>query len=68
MISHYYLACPEPEITIGAGKHTDNTSLTLLLQDNFGGLQVLHQGHRDDVPSRPGVLVVNIKNFIQVSH
>ncbi|KAI3469738.1 hypothetical protein Pfo_026401 [Paulownia fortunei] len=67
MLCHYYPACPEPEVTIGASKHSDNTFLTVLLQDNLGGLQVFHQGHWVDVPPRPGALVVNIGDFVQVS-
>ncbi|KAG5588120.1 hypothetical protein H5410_048554 [Solanum commersonii] len=38
---HYYPACPQPELTLGSGKHTDPVFLTILLQDQIGGLQIL---------------------------
>lgn len=40
---HYYLSCSEPELTMGTNKHTDSNVMTLLLQDQLGGLQVLHE-------------------------
>jgi isopenicillin N synthase-like dioxygenase len=63
--SHYYPACPEPELTMGTTKHSDPYFLTILLQDHIGGLQVLHQNHYSDVPPVPGALVVNIGDLLQ---
>ena len=56
-LCHYYPPCPEPELTIGTNKHSDASFITVLLQDHFGGLQILHDNH----------LVVNIGDLLQVS-
>ncbi|XP_061993269.1 deacetoxyvindoline 4-hydroxylase-like [Rosa rugosa] len=41
LIGNYYPAWPEPELTFGIGKHTDFTFVTILLQDEVGGLEAL---------------------------
>lgn len=66
MFFHYYPPCPEPEVTTGVRMHTDPTFITVLLQDDLGGLQVLHDGYMVDVTPIPGALVVNIGDLLEV--
>ncbi|CAB4263447.1 unnamed protein product [Prunus armeniaca] len=57
ILGHYYPPCPQPELTLGSSKHSDNDFITVLLQDHIGGLQVLHQNKWIDVLPVPGALV-----------
>ncbi|KAI3700728.1 hypothetical protein L2E82_45366 [Cichorium intybus] len=65
-IGHCYPACPQPQLTMGTTKHTDHGFITVLLQDEIGGLQILHQNEWIDVPPTPGALVINIGDLLQL--
>ncbi|KAF3456822.1 hypothetical protein FNV43_RR01476 [Rhamnella rubrinervis] len=65
VLGHYYPACPQPELTLGVSKHSDNSFLTVPLQDHIGGLQVHFENHWIDIPYEPGALVVNIGDLLQ---
>lgn len=50
----------------GLGMHTDMSCLTILYQDEMGGLQVRsNQGHWIDISPCEGTLVVNIGDLLQ---
>ncbi|KAL0376770.1 UNVERIFIED_CONTAM: 1-aminocyclopropane-1-carboxylate oxidase1 [Sesamum calycinum] len=63
---HYYPACPEPELTLGATKHSDPGFLTVLLQNQISGLQILYQDQWVNIEPTPGGLVVNIGDLLQL--
>ncbi|XP_076890662.1 1-aminocyclopropane-1-carboxylate oxidase homolog 1-like [Bidens hawaiensis] len=66
VLGHYYPSCPQPELTIGNPSHTDNTFITILLQDRIGGLKIFQQNHWTDVPPISGALVVNVGDLLQL--
>ncbi|CAK9318729.1 unnamed protein product [Citrullus colocynthis] len=63
---HYYPPCPQPNLTLGTSEHSDNVFITVLFQDNIGGLQIRHQKKWVDVPPVAGALVVNIGELMQL--
>lgn len=52
--------------TWGVGEHTDYGLLTLLAQDDHGGLEVRHtDGTWIDVPADPGVIICNLGDMLE---
>ncbi|KAK2635592.1 hypothetical protein Ddye_030384 [Dipteronia dyeriana] len=66
MVAHYYPYCPQPDLTLGISSHTDPGVLTILLQDQRGGLQVKRGEEWVDVKPVPGALVINIGDILQI--
>nr|GLL18017.1 leucoanthocyanidin dioxygenase [Ipomoea trifida] len=55
----YYPPCPQPELTLGLQSHSDFGALTLLIQDDVGGLQVFKDGEWVTVhPLSDAILVI----------
>jgi len=66
---NYYPACPEPEIVSGVSPHSDISSITVLLQDDIGGLYVRDSDDGESwiyVPPVEGALVINIGDVLQI--
>jgi isopenicillin N synthase-like dioxygenase len=72
---NYYPLCSEPASpgsptgapgNFGINHHTDSGALTVLLQDEQPGLQVLRRGTWTLVEPNPNALVVNIGDIVQV--
>ncbi|KAK8469365.1 hypothetical protein PHAVU_005G061132 [Phaseolus vulgaris] len=70
---NYYPACPNPDLTVGVGRHSDMGAITVLLQDGIGGLYVKVDQQNDadkeewlEIPPIPGALVINIGDTLQI--
>ncbi|XP_009335249.2 protein DMR6-LIKE OXYGENASE 2 [Pyrus x bretschneideri] len=66
MAINYYPTCPQPELTYGLPGHADPNVITVLLQDDVAGLQVLNNGKWVAVKPIPHTFIVNIADQIQV--
>lgn len=55
-----------PVADLGVHHHTDAGALTVLLQDDVGGLQVFKDGHWHNVAPVPGAFVINTGDMMQV--
>ncbi|KAH7557795.1 hypothetical protein JRO89_XS11G0222000 [Xanthoceras sorbifolium] len=72
---NYYPTCPDPNLTVGVGRHSDMGALTVLLQDGIGGLYVKVEEDIEDVgkkgewmeiPPVDGALVINVGDALQI--
>eukprot|EP01018_Ginkgo_biloba_P008923 Gb_12473 [translate_table: standard] len=66
MFLNCYPPCPEPESVLGITPHTDYGCVTILLQDQVGGLQVFHHGQWVEVQPLQNSFVVNIGDFLEI--
>ncbi|XP_039026835.1 protein DMR6-LIKE OXYGENASE 1-like isoform X2 [Hibiscus syriacus] len=59
---NHYPPCPCPELALGVGRHKDAGALTIVAQDDVGGLQVKRKSDGVWVPVKPtpNALVINV--------
>lgn len=55
-----------PVADLGVHHHTDAGALTVLMQDDVGGLQVFRDGYWHNVEPTPGAFVINTGDMMQV--
>jgi isopenicillin N synthase-like dioxygenase len=60
-----YPRTPDVERGWGVGEHTDYGFITLLKQDDVGGLQVRHGDHWIEVPDVPNSFVCNVGDMLE---
>ncbi|XP_057787419.1 protein DMR6-LIKE OXYGENASE 2-like [Salvia miltiorrhiza] len=65
---NHYPPCPAPELALGVGRHKDAGALTVLAQDEVGGLQVKRKtdGEWILVQPTPNAYIINVGDIIQV--
>lgn len=54
------------KVSIGSSPHTDWGLLTVIMQDNTGGLQFRHNNEWKDVPAVANALVVNAGDYLHI--
>ena len=65
---NYYPPCQKPDLTLGTGPHCDPTSLTILHQDQVGGLQVFVDDEWRSISPNFNAFVVNIGDTFMVCY
>ncbi|KAL6546072.1 hypothetical protein OROGR_009946 [Orobanche gracilis] len=65
---NHYPPCPIPDLALGVGRHKDAGALTILAQDDVGGLQVKRKtdGEWILVKPTPDAYIINVGDIIQV--
>ncbi|KAM5563510.1 hypothetical protein ABKV19_018235 [Rosa sericea] len=66
LVVNHYPPCPDPSLTLGLTKHCDPNLITILLQGDVNGLQVLKDGEWIGVEPLSHGLVVNIGYQLQI--
>lgn len=66
MRCNYYPSCQQPSVALGTGPHCDPTTLTILHQDQVGGLHVFADEKWQTVQPRPDAFVINIGDTFTV--
>ncbi|RCV41848.1 hypothetical protein SETIT_9G167500v2 [Setaria italica] len=65
---NHYPPCPSPDLALGVGRHKDAGALTILYQDDVGGLDVRRRSDGDWVRVKPvpDSFIINVGDLIQV--
>ncbi|CAI9770005.1 unnamed protein product [Fraxinus pennsylvanica] len=65
---NHYPVCPVPQLVLGVGRHKDAGALTILAQDDVGGLEVKRKtdGEWVFVKPTPNAYIINVGDIIQV--
>ncbi|KAL2653661.1 hypothetical protein R1flu_021789 [Riccia fluitans] len=63
---NHYPPCPDPSLTMGIKAHSDPNTITMLMQDEVGGLQVFKDDGWIDVRPLPNAFVVNVGDQLQI--
>ncbi|GFY89420.1 ACC oxidase 1 [Actinidia rufa] len=62
----FYPPCPQPQLAMGLPPHSDHGILTLLIQNEVGGLQLKHNGEWVHVTPVPNSILVNTGDHLEI--
>lgn len=63
---NFYPPSPQPDMTIGTASHSDPGTITILLQDNVGGLRIFKDGNWLGIDPIPGAFVINAGDQLEI--
>lgn len=66
LIANLYPPCPQPELAMGIPPHSDHGLLTLLIENQIGGLQLKHNGKWVHVDALPNSFLVNTGDHLEI--
>ncbi|XP_060964948.1 2-oxoglutarate-dependent dioxygenase 19-like [Cannabis sativa] len=66
LLMNDYQSCPNPDQVIGLPPHTDPALMNILIQNDVGGLQILHNGKWVNWKAMPYSIIVDIGDQMQI--
>jgi isopenicillin N synthase-like dioxygenase len=65
---NHYPPCPSPNLALGVGRHKDGGALSVLAQDDVGGLEVRRKSDGEWIPVKPipDAYIINVGDAVQV--
>ncbi|KAK7372991.1 hypothetical protein VNO80_06384 [Phaseolus coccineus] len=66
LVINFYPPCPKPELVMGLPAHTDHGLLTLLQQNDLGGLQIQHKGKWIPINPLPNSFLINTGDHMEI--
>lgn len=66
MVLNCYPPCPQPDLTFGMPPHSDYGFVTLVLQDEVEGLQIMSENRWHTVQPVPNSFVVNVGDHLEI--
>ena len=64
--ANFYPPCPQPQLAMGMPPHSDHGILTLLIQNEVGGLQLKHNGEWVHLTPVPNSILVNTGDHLEI--
>lgn len=65
-LANMYPPCPQPELSMGLPPHSDHGLLTILMQNELVGLQIMHNGKWVPINPLSNSFLVNIGDHLEI--